>query len=239
MRYHKYWISTYGRVYNQETGYIVDGHPDVRGYILISFYLNDGNRVFNHIHRVEMLTFVPIDNAEEFVVNHIDGRKYNNRITNLEWVTQKRNVEHAFETGLRKCGEDSSHTVFTNEEVHKVCRCMENGYNLHELSDEVFGRYPDLQIQTLCKNIYSKKFWRHISDNYNISNYKRNGVFSIPEVEKICELIHGNKDIATEEILDYLNIDYSDRSRYEILKRSIRGIRTHKSFREISSRYNI
>ena len=34
------------------------------------------------------------------VVNHIDGNKLNNHVSNLEWLSQKQNVKHSFETGL-------------------------------------------------------------------------------------------------------------------------------------------
>lgn len=52
-----------------------------------------------YVHRAVALAFIPnIDNKTD--VNHIDGDKYNNHLENLEWVTRKENMRHAFSNGL-------------------------------------------------------------------------------------------------------------------------------------------
>lgn len=52
------------------------------------------------IHRCLALAWLPEPSAEKAVVNHIDGNKLNNDISNLEWTTRKENVQHAYDTGL-------------------------------------------------------------------------------------------------------------------------------------------
>ena len=234
-----YWISNYGRVYNESTGYVMDGHIIPNGYVIVTFSTIDGGKMYCHVHRTLMLAFYPIPDPENYVVNHKDGVKSHNWYWNLEWTTQKGNVEHAFETGLRKCGEDSSHAVFTNEQVHAVCKCMQDGMNLYELSRTVFGMEPNQQIRTLCINVYGKKFWKEISSQYDIDNYKRDRIFSVNQVHIICQCLIENKNMASKEILNRLQISRYSKEDYEVYNRAIWNIRRGKSFKEVTSLYNI
>ena len=58
--------------------------------------LSDGKNHF--IHRLMAKTF--LTGPEKPHVNHIDGNKQNNTLSNLEWATPKENSQHAVDTGL-------------------------------------------------------------------------------------------------------------------------------------------
>ena len=52
-----------------------------------------------NIHRLVAGAFIPKP-AGHTVVNHLDGNKRNNHVSNLEWVTTSKNIQHAYDTGL-------------------------------------------------------------------------------------------------------------------------------------------
>ena len=66
------------------------------GYLLVHL----GVKKIKMIHTLVAEAFIP-NPAQKPFVNHIDGNKHNNDVSNLEWVTSKENMEHAIRTGLR------------------------------------------------------------------------------------------------------------------------------------------
>jgi hypothetical protein len=70
-------------------------HP--LGYVQINLW-RDGKSKSIHAHRLVAMSFIP-NPANLPMVNHIDGRKANNVWTNLEWVDDHANKQHAINVG--------------------------------------------------------------------------------------------------------------------------------------------
>lgn len=76
----------------------IKSFAEVNGYFVCPLYRNNKERRFM-VHRLVAEAFIP-NPEQKAEVNHIDGDKHNNRVSNLEWVTRLENVHHAIETGL-------------------------------------------------------------------------------------------------------------------------------------------
>ena len=90
------WNKEY-RVYVSNMGHFRDEYKrplgvrvNQQGYLLVKTC-----RDFKKAHRLVMLTWRPVPNAEELTVDHLDHNKRNNALTNLEWVTGKENLRRA------------------------------------------------------------------------------------------------------------------------------------------------
>lgn len=59
----------------------------------------DGELKSHYIHRLVASAFLPNPLLKE-EVNHIDGNRLNNELSNLEWTTKKENVNHAMDNNL-------------------------------------------------------------------------------------------------------------------------------------------
>lgn len=70
------------------------------GYKMYSLWGNNTGTSYA-AHRLVALTFIP-NNLNYPVVNHIDGDKLNNSVSNLEWCTHQQNATHAVSTGLKR-----------------------------------------------------------------------------------------------------------------------------------------
>ena len=90
------------------------------GYIYVNLSGNGKNKVLR-VHKIVAEAFIPNKNKYK-VINHKDGNKQNNRVDNLEWCTQKQNINHAknilkidFSKGIEKMHEKNKKKIIRND----------------------------------------------------------------------------------------------------------------------------
>lgn len=100
-----------------------------RGYLCVNLKAH-GKQAQKTIHRLVATAFIPNpDNLP--VINHIDGNRGNNDISNLEWCTQLENMRHAFKTGLIK------HKPLTDEQKLKVSTTTKEAMSRPEIKEKI------------------------------------------------------------------------------------------------------
>lgn len=141
----KYKVSNTGKVYSFakiKLGIELVPHsrPDKRKgtgslYPYVSISDNDKKIRNYNIHRLVAETFIP-NPENKPQVNHIDGNKQNNFVTNLEWVTPKENTQHAVKEGLMNppIGERSGSSKHTESQVIEAIKLLADGKPNHEVA---------------------------------------------------------------------------------------------------------
>lgn len=70
------------------------------GYYVLCMYLNGKSRT-ESVHQLVVKAFIPLCPGLT-AINHINGVKTDNRVSNLERCSPGQNTKHAYDLGLRK-----------------------------------------------------------------------------------------------------------------------------------------
>lgn len=160
-----YKVSSTGRIYSAPRtttkGGLMRCHVNNKnGYVYAQLYKNGKTRNAR-VHRLVASAF--LGNRPELQVNHIDGNKTNNSVSNLEYCTQSENVIHAYRTGLMdpyrrevidldtldvyRSMTEAANAVGSNQPtgIYKVCiwyRSHHHGHHFAFYSDYKNGTIP-------------------------------------------------------------------------------------------------
>jgi len=92
------------------------------------------------VHRLVASSFLKNEHGKK-IVNHIDGNKKNNYVSNLEWCTASENTKHAYSIGLMRITECMRKTMNRSRAVVRI---------------DMFGNsktYHSLTSASICESV--------------------------------------------------------------------------------------
>ncbi|AHJ87158.1 HNH endonuclease [Bacillus phage JBP901] len=187
-----YEVSDLGRVKHARKGNILRHTSSSGGYCQVGL-CGSGKLKKYVIHRLVALAFIP-NPENKPQVNHIDGNKQNNCLSNLEWVTVSENIIHAINTGLNPINTQMDEKVAVS-----IKKAYISGKTVQDIIKE-FNLTKGTVINTL-----REKRWKHVKVEgftpYPSNDPKLNSTkITESDVRKIRELFatgnHNHNQIA-------------------------------------------
>lgn len=125
----------------------------IHGYPFV-ILCRDGKRQ-RRVHQLVACAFLGSKPTNKHIVNHIDGNKLNNCVSNLEWVTYSENTRHSVDVLGNGRGERGANKV-SESEVRYIRQLHSEGVPNAEITRRVnLGRE---QVRNICK----QRSWTHL-----------------------------------------------------------------------------
>lgn len=153
-----YIITKNGDIINKKRGNTLKPQLNGKGYLRVWI----GKKLY-FVHRLVAEKFIPNPNNLP-QVNHKNGIKTDNRVENLEWVTNQKNREHAVQNGLHLSGDKCPWTKLTSIQVLEILREIESGeFTLSEI-----GKRFNVSRGTVADIKYGRT-WKHLKRYADLS----------------------------------------------------------------------
>ncbi len=119
-----YAVTSFGRIWSYpkkgQKGQWLKLNRSKTNYIQVGLTKKGENRKFKYVHQLVAKAFIPNpENKKQ--VNHMNGNKYDCKLTNLEWVTARENIQHSADMGLNK------HYKLSYADKLQICEHRLNG----------------------------------------------------------------------------------------------------------------
>jgi len=154
-----YEISNYGNVksFQGNKQRILKPQKWSKGYLWVCLSKNDSESK-QSVSRLVASAFI-LNPENKPQVNHINGNKSDNILSNLEWCSQSENMKHAISLGLKKYfkGEKHSAAKLKDKDIISIRKTYgTNNYSQSQIA-EIYG------VSRSCiSNIVSRRNWSHL-----------------------------------------------------------------------------
>lgn len=127
--FHKYEVSSEGEIRRVGKTQPLIPFDDMRGYDRVDLMDDHNNKRMVKIHVAVAHTFLG-PQLETMIINHKDGNKKNNHLSNLEYISQRENVAHAQVLIRQK-------TYLTDEQVREIHAKIQEGIPVSVLAKDI------------------------------------------------------------------------------------------------------
>lgn len=157
--YKNYWIDLQGNVYSRFSRKTLSPAISKRGYWVLVLINNKSIKKTVYIHRLLAKAYI-LEEPMKTYVNHKDGVKTNNKITNLEWCTSSENIKHAYVIGLRTPnstkGSGIGNSKLTEKNIPIIRQMRKQGIFLKDI-----GSHFNVSYRTIW-DVTSGRRWSHV-----------------------------------------------------------------------------
>lgn len=136
-------------------GKIFKGNINNHGYYSVGFSKNGITKTFS-VHSIVANAFIG-PRPEGLDINHKNGVKTDNYVSNLEYITRKQNINHAIKIGIAFIGEKNPFSKLKKEDVINI------------RNEHLYNRTPNFCIAKMYNvsssciwNIINRRTWKHI-----------------------------------------------------------------------------
>lgn len=147
---HLYKISNFGRVYSCMTvRFLQPGVSRIGNYKKVVLYKN-GKGITKKIHRLIAEAFIP-NPENKPCIDHIDGDRLNNSISNLRWATYKENTNNPITLAKMKKTKSKKrrNPLSWFKKVCKPVICIEANMLFSSINEA--GRYLNIDARKICQ----------------------------------------------------------------------------------------
>lgn len=158
---HTYTLYEDGSVYNEDNGKWIKGTTITKNNRYVKIHLGaDKVSKFVPLHRLVATAFIPNPNNLP-QVNHIDGNRYNNSASNLEWCTAKHNINHCWkmEMHMHQYGELIGSSKLKEEDALFIYKFRDSGLT----PAQFLNRYKYNIKRTAVRNIWTGRSWAKVT----------------------------------------------------------------------------
>lgn len=156
--YTKYEVYEDGRIYSYKSKKFLKPQTNNSGYKQVFLSDNNCKRKMYLLHRVvyEAVTGEPIPECMQ--INHIDEKKDNNMISNLELVSPKQNINYG--TGIQRRAKSVSKSMTNNPKHSKQVGAFKNGELVMTFPSTMEAQrqgYNSGSVAACCRKCYKRE----------------------------------------------------------------------------------